>query len=176
MDNWYALQVATGREADVCAMLRRTGIQAIAPAVWRAERKDGWWRTVNRCALPGYAFVRCQMNAQLYYHLMRKPGVIKLLGQSGSRFAAIPDDQIRWIIALHSACGGEIAKTSHVIISDDDGRIEIMDGPLLALKDKVTKVDIRRKRATVTLDIYGDTYEIDMAVDLADKHPESPAG
>lgn len=176
MDNWYALQVATGREADVAAMLRRCGIQAIAPAVARHERKDGHWLVAIRCAIPGYVFARCQMTTPLYYHLTRKPGVIKLLGQTGAHYTALPPDQVAWVEALHQACGADSTRISHGQVGAD-GAIEIVDGPLLAFRDRITKVDARRRRASIAIEIYDDIYEVDLALDIIDdKHPGDPAG
>ncbi|MEF9894268.1 MAG: transcription termination/antitermination NusG family protein [Clostridia bacterium] len=167
MDSWYALQVATGREGDVVAMLHRCGIQAIAPAVGRLERKGGEWQMVSRRAIPGYVFVRCQMNAPLYYHLMGKPYVLRLLGQVGERYTAIPDDQVGWIDALHRATGGR-TETSRGVRREDD-TVEIVSGPLKELEEKIVKVDARGRRATVELTLYDDAYQIDMALDMTDK-------
>ena len=176
MDSWHALQVATGREADVAVMLRRCGIQSIAPIVWRYERKDGHWQYKNRCAIPGYVFVRCQMTTPLYYHLTRKPGVVRLLGVDGGRYMAIPDEQINWIDTLHRMTGDQDTAVSHGARSAD-GEITITDGPLLALQDKITKIDARRRRATVTLALYDDVYDIDLAVEITDdKQTDGPTG
>lgn len=173
MDSWYALQVVTGREADVAAMLRRCGIQAIAPAVARSERKDGLWVTVVRCAIPGYAFVRCTMTTPLYYHLTRKPHVLRLLG--GAEYTAIPDDQARWIEAL-SAAAGHATETSTGAV-DEAGEVQITGGPLLGLRDRIIRIDARRRRATIAIELYEDTYEVDLGIEVeSDKHPGDPAG
>lgn len=176
MDSWYALQVATGREGDVTAMLHRSGIQAIAPAVGRLERKGGKWDMVIRRAIPGYVFVRCLMTAPLYYHLMGKPHVLRLLGQRGGQYTAIPEGQIGWIDGLHRATGGR-GETSQGV-RRADGSVEIVSGPLLALADKIAHVDARARRATVELELYQDKYQIDMALDVtdADKQPVSAEG
>lgn len=177
MDNWYALQVLTGKEAEIAARLRRSGIQAIAPDVIRVERKDGSWGMVARRAIPGYIFLRARMTTLLYYHLMGKPGVIKLLGVGEGHYTAIPDEQMKWIAALGEIYGAHPDQTSHATRCEG-GEYEITDGPLLALRDKITKIDMRRKRATVAIELYDETYEIDMAVEAMtdDNHPESPAG
>ena len=180
MDSWYALQVSTGREGDVTAMLHRCGIQAIAPAVGRLERKGGKWEMVNRRAIPGYVFVRCIMTAPLYYHLTGKPHVLRLLGQAGGRYTAIPEGQISWIGALHEATGGRAEASWGV--KRADGTVEIVAGPLLTLADRIVKVDARGRRATVELELYDDKYQIDMALDVTntqttnDKHPGDLAG
>lgn len=175
MDSWYVLQVSTGREPDVSDMLCRCGIQAIAPAVARHERKDGHSMVAIRRAIPGYVFVRCKMTVELYYHLARKPGVIKLLGQDCERFTAIPPEQIKWIEQLHAACGGGTDKTSRGTIAED-GSLVVLDGALVALQDRITKVDVRRRRVTIAIELYDDIYEVDLGIEIIDKHPDGTAG
>jgi len=178
VDGWYALQVLTGKEADISAMLRRSGVRAIAPSVYRMERRGGEWETVLRRAIPGYVFVKCTMTAPLFYHLTAKPGVLRLLGRYGEQFEAIPPEQVTWIEVLHTATDGKNELVSHV--RKDETGTYIMDGPLWALSDKVVNIDIRRRRATVAISIYENTYAVDMAIEPADeatdKHPESAEG
>lgn len=55
--NWYALQVLTGTERDVCTALRRKGVKARAPDQRMEIRRRGQWQTEDRLLLPGYVFV-----------------------------------------------------------------------------------------------------------------------
>ena len=55
--NWYALQVLTGTERDVCTALRRKGVKARAPDQRMEIRRRGQWQTEDRLLLPGDGFV-----------------------------------------------------------------------------------------------------------------------
>ena len=49
--NWYALQVLTGTERDVCTALRRKGVKARAPDQRMEIRRRGQWQTEDRLLL-----------------------------------------------------------------------------------------------------------------------------
>ena len=78
--NWYALQVLTGTERDVCTALRRKGVKARAPDQRMEIRRRGQWQTEDRLLLPGYVFVGADYNAALFHLVSPVPGVIRWLG------------------------------------------------------------------------------------------------
>ena len=62
--NWYALQVLTGTERDVCTALRRKGVKARAPDQRMEIRRRGQWQTEDRLLLPGCR-ISCRMGRTL---------------------------------------------------------------------------------------------------------------
>ena len=72
--NWYALQVLTGTERDVCTALRRKGVKARAPDQRMEIRRRGQWQTEDRLLLPGYVFVGADYNAALFHLVSPVPG------------------------------------------------------------------------------------------------------
>lgn len=170
---WHALQVLTGKEQDVAAMLRRIGIQAVAPEEQCLERRGGEWQTVRKTLLPGYVLIHVDMTAILYYNLTRKPHVLKLIGGAGDKFAPIPDDQIMVLHGLMLRGDDPAYGISHGR-RGPDGRIEFVSGPLARIDPaRILKVDARRRRATVEIALYDDTYKTDVAMILDDEIPES---
>jgi transcriptional antiterminator NusG len=62
---------------------------------------------------------------------------------------------------------GQIAGVSKVYFDDND-RIVIKDGPLLGLEGHIVKVDRRKRRAKVKLDLYGESFSIDLSFTMID--------
>jgi transcriptional antiterminator NusG len=60
---------------------------------------------------------------------------------------------------------GPVAGISRVCF-DENSRIVVMEGPLLGLEGKIIKVDKRKKRAKVKLDLYDDSFTIDLAFEV----------
>ncbi len=60
---------------------------------------------------------------------------------------------------------GPIAGISKVYFNEND-RIVVVDGPLKDLEGRIVKVDKRKKRAKIKLDLYGDSFAIDLAFEV----------
>ena len=57
---------------------------------------------------------------------------------------------------------GPVAGKSRVYFNENS-RIVVVDGPLLGLEGKIIKVDKRKGRAKIKLDLYDDSFSIDLA-------------
>ena len=54
---------------------------------------------------------------------------------------------------------------------NENSRIVIISGPLSGLEGRIIKVDKRKERAKIKLDLYGDSFCIDMAFEVLVKAP-----
>jgi transcriptional antiterminator NusG len=63
---------------------------------------------------------------------------------------------------------GPLAGKSTVYF-DEYSRIVVTDGPLMGLEGKIIKVDKRKGRAKIKLDLYEDSFAIDLAFEMIDK-------
>jgi transcriptional antiterminator NusG len=69
-------------------------------------------------------------------------------------------------IVLHFIkMAGPVAGRSRVYF-DENSRIVVADGPLLGLEGKIIKVDKRKGRAKIKLDLYDDSFSIDLAFEV----------
>jgi transcriptional antiterminator NusG len=57
---------------------------------------------------------------------------------------------------------GPVAGISKVYF-DQNSRIVVVEGPLAGLEGNIIKVDKRKRRAKVKLDVYDDSFAIDLA-------------
>jgi transcriptional antiterminator NusG len=60
---------------------------------------------------------------------------------------------------------GPVAGKSKVYF-DENARIVVTDGPLMGLEGKIIKVDKRKERAKIKLDLYDDSFCIDLAFEI----------
>ena len=69
--------------------------------------------------------------------------------------------------------GSPVRATADGVVSkvyfDENSRIVVLLGPLKGLEGKIVKVDKRKRRAKVKLDIYEDSFFIDLAFDVIEK-------
>lgn len=163
--SWYALHVLTGSERKVAQAARQiTGVAAIVPEQIIEELRSGQWRLVQRVIFPGYVFVRTVLSPTLYYQLTGIDDVISMLGSRDERQqpAPIPIDEMQAVLVLGN--GGEPLGISTG--TKTKNRTTVKDGPLKLLEPYITKVDARRKRATVKLTILGEKRTIDLGIQL----------
>ena len=60
---------------------------------------------------------------------------------------------------------GPVAGKSKVYF-DENSRIVVTEGPLMGLEGKIVKVDKRKGRAKIKLDLYDDSFAIDLAFEV----------
>ena len=65
----------------------------------------------------------------------------------------------------HFLSFGEVTVPSKVYF-DENSRICVIEGALKGLEGKIIKVDRRKQRAKVLLDMYTDSFPIDLAFDV----------
>jgi transcriptional antiterminator NusG len=69
-------------------------------------------------------------------------------------------------IALHFIKkAGAVAGRSKVYF-DENSRIVVLEGPLKGLEGRIIKVDKRKCRAKITLDLYNDSFSIDLSFEV----------
>jgi transcriptional antiterminator NusG len=59
---------------------------------------------------------------------------------------------------------------------DANSRIVVTEGPLMGLEGKIIKVDKRKGRAKIKLDLYNDSFSIDLAFELLGTAPSPNQG
>lgn len=72
-------------------------------------------------------------------------------------------------IVLHFIRGGGTAGISRVYFNGDE-RIVVSEGPLKGLEGNIVKVDRRKGRAKVKLDLYGESFAFDLAFKILERN------
>ena len=93
MNRWYVLQVNTGCEDDVEKAIKRD-VSEVGVRVFKREmmerKKNAWpdkWQKVLKLLYPGYVFIYCELNTDIYYSIKNIPKVIKILGKNNAGVA-----------------------------------------------------------------------------------------
>jgi transcription termination/antitermination protein NusG len=172
---FYALQVWTGSEERYQALAGRTLVDHDARLFWPRRslriRKGGSWRESVAPIFPGYLFLQAsEIDPALYSELKRTPAFVRFLPSNES---AAPLDRADQEMLAHFLGFGEIVEKSTAYF-DENRRIRIVAGPLKNLEGMIVRVDRRKGRARVRLELYEDSFEVDFGFEALDAAPVSP--
>ena len=147
---WFALHVRTGEERDVALAVYGLGD---ADSLLPVEHYTTRGQEHERVLMPGYVFVGCVMNADMWQRLRHLRGVLRILGEP---YEAIPEEQMTAVMALywHGVQGTQVVRQS--------GVTEVVGGPLLEVRHTITCADARQGVITVALDLPGGMREVTM--------------
>jgi len=168
--NYYAMQILTNKEDD---FVRRASAffdkdRLIAPKRVLNVRRSGKTRTESKPVFSGYVFVESESlldELDLYWNLRHTPGFIRFLRSNAAPTPLTAPD--RRLLRHFMSFGGK-ADTSKVIFDEND-RIVVLEGPLKGLEGKIVKVDRRKGRAKVALDICETGFLIDLGFKVVER-------
>ena len=168
--NYYALQVKTRAEE---MFMKRAGIPALPPEVGPLRlifprrkmpiRRKGVVHQELEPVFPGYLFLEAEsLTDVLYWHLRTTQGFFRFLPEN-----KVPKPlEGRDLATLrHFMSFGDVAEKS-VVRFDENERIHVLTGPLKGLEGRIVKVDKRKGRAKVKLDMYDESFLVDLAFEL----------
>lgn len=159
------LHVRTGEETTVRDLIKRDiFIDALAPRRILRERKDGKWHDTIRIVFPGYVFIRCSMDTQMYYKVSGLPGVIKIMRGGYDSPAPVPEEEMRFV--LRFAKDDEWGMSDLVIEGDN---IKVVSGPLEGYEGQIVKVNKRNFRAKVKFTLMGQEKFIELGINVVEK-------
>jgi len=158
---FYAVQIWTGSEFRFLAAARRAAGEDAA-LIWPRRslriRRAGIWRDSLAPVFPGYLFVQAPaIGNDLYASLRGAPGFLRFLPSNDNILAlGLKDQQL----LSHFLAFGEIVDKS-IVTFDENRRIRVVSGPLKGLEGRIVRVDRRKGRARVKLELYENSFEID---------------
>ena len=166
--DWFVVQVLTGKEEDF-----RTFARAMVPTWCQGEmhlpirrlpvRRNGKVRLSDKPVFPGYLFIATDsLTPEMAGAYRRVPGFMRWLG-NGAVPLPLGVDDLDVLQGLLSH--GEILGISRIRYTNDM-RIQVVDGPLKGLEGRIIRVDKRKQRARVCLDMYRNSFEVDFAFEL----------
>ncbi len=168
--NLFALQVKTRSEelfikrAVIVRTLDDAGSwRLVFPRRAITIRKSGTARQEQQAVFPGYVFLEAeQLSGELYWHLRTTIGFFRFLPENAS---PLPLEGRDLSTIKHFMSFGDVAGTSRVTFDEND-RIRVKDGPLKGLEGRIIKVDKRKCRARVTLDLYDESFPVDLTFEI----------
>ncbi len=179
--NYFALQVKTRNEAKYLK-LARTQLTAkgflsdregrfLWPRRKLTIRRRGRLHEALAPIFPGYIFFEADsIDPEVYWTLKRIDGFFRFLGNNQNIEPLEGRDRE---LLLHFLGFGEVVEKSEVYY-DTDNRIRVVEGPMKGIEGKIVKVDRRKQRAKVKLNLYKDSFLIDFGFELIEKAEKSP--
>lgn len=160
--NWYALFVVTGEEDKVKERLSyrfRDKLRILVPKRKLRERKGGVWTNNVKNLFPGYVLLYGKISADEYYELKGIPGLLRLL-RAGYEPLRIDHHEMEIICRL--ICNNETIGFSDVLI--ENGKVVVVDGPLVSMEGLIANIDRRKGRAKVILNFMGEPRTVELGI------------
>jgi len=160
--NIYAIQVKTGSEEAFIKRFHNTHVSFDNyifhfPQRCLTERKSGKINKVNKPVFDGYVFV--QTDGVDLYLFRQTQGFIRFLP---AKTCGIPLQGKDLVIVSHFIKNKGVSKVRF----DENNRIVVLEGVLAGLEGNIVKVDKRKGRAKIKLDLYDDSFTIDLAFEV----------
>jgi len=172
---FFVIQVRTGKEQKYLKQADKV-LQAPAQRLYWPRRalrirRQGQWKNSVAAIFPGYLFLQTEsIPPPLYWALKRISGFLRYLKDNQHIEPLNARDRE---ILLHFLSYGEIVQRSRVYF-DQDNRIRVISGPLQGMEGRIVKVDRRKGRARVRLELYEDSFLIDFGFDALEQTLDRP--
>jgi transcription termination/antitermination protein NusG len=166
----FALQVRTRSEQKFLSLARRLHPEHASGLVFPRRalslRRMGKTTTSEAPLFPGYLFLRAESVApEVYLSLRTLPGFYRFLKTNHDIRPLEGSDRE---LVLHFLAFGELVHKSKVKF-DENSRIVVTEGPLKGMEGRIVKLDRRKKRVKLKLDLYEETFLIDLGVEFIDE-------
>ena len=168
--NYYTIQVKTRAEKKFIklfmALNRNGGIKLYFPEKEMPIRKMGITRKKISPLLPGYIFIEVDSENTIenyYWPLRRTDGFYRFL-KSNKDISPLAGSDLEMILYFIKNIG-PIAGQSKVCF-DENSRIVVLEGPLKGFEGRIFRVDKRKGRARIKLDLYEESHWVDLAIEV----------
>ena len=168
--NYYALQVKSHAEKKFIESFKALHPEVALPIHFPQRRIDirrkGQIRQSIQAIFPGYVFVEAISNEEILayqWDFRRTMGFYRFL-RSNQEITPLANRDLELVLHFIKNIG-PIAGKSRVYFNENS-RIVVVDGPLMGLEGRIVKVDKRKGRAKIKLDLYEDSFPVDLAFEV----------
>jgi len=171
---YYVVQVLTGTEDKYLSLarpqLKDRRVRLLWPRRKLTIRKRGVKKPSLAPIFPGYLFVEtAELSGELYWLLRNTHGFVRFLDNNQNVKPLEGRDRE---LLTHFLSFGEIVERSRVTF-DENSRIRVVEGPMEGLEGRIVKVDKRKGRAKVKLDLYGSSFLVDFGFEHIGQAPKA---
>ena len=168
--NYYAVQVKTGSEEKFIKLFRGLYPEINFPIHFPRRlldiRRGGKIKTSTPAVFPGYIFVEAESEKEILerqWEFRRTKDFFRFL-KSNQDITPLTDRDLELVLHFIKNAG-PVAGRSKVYFNENS-RIVVVEGPMSGLEGRIVKVDRRKGRAKVKLDLYNDSFSIDLAFEV----------
>lgn len=165
------MQVLTGKEEYVIGSLEKELLQAnesaFSPTCEIENRIMGSTYYVTRRLMPGYIFIRTEDAEKLYLRLMNEKShhslqtMTKLL-KTGETFTPLHPEEEQMLLSLFGQDHHAGISTGVII----NGKLQVTEGPLKGLEDKIVYIDRHKHLAALSLKIGDRRIRVKVALEV----------
>ena len=173
---YFALQVKTGGEEKFIQLFKGQNPDISLPLYFPQRsldlRRGGRIIPSKLAIFPGYVFLELDENENIYEYqwaFRRTKGFYRFL-KSNQDIVPLQNRDLELVLHFIRNVGPLAGKSS--VYFDENSRIVVISGPLSGLEGRIIKADKRKGRAKVKLDLYGDSFTIDLAFEVLVKGRE----
>ena len=171
--NYYALQVKTRGEEKFMRLFRAQNPDIDLPLHFPQRsldiRRGGKILPTKLAVFPGYVFLEFPEDDTILRYqwaFRRTEGFYRFL-RSNQDIAPLQNRDLELVLHFIREVGPLAGKSQ--VYFDDNSRIVVISGPLSGLEGRIVKADKRKGRAKIKLDLYGDSFCIDLAFEVLER-------
>ena len=166
--NYFAIQVKTREEAKFISLAKGMNptlpLDIVFPRRLLTIRRRKQTKQVEAPLFPGYIFLQApsDLDPSYYWALKKVPGFFRFL-KNNTQIQPLEGKDLE--LLLHFLNYGEIVHKSRAVL-DENKRIVILEGPLKGLEGRIVRVDRRKKRVKVKLELQEERFLVDLGVEF----------
>jgi transcriptional antiterminator NusG len=168
--NYYAIQVRTRAENKFIKLFKALHPHITLPVYFPQRRLDirrkGKVTPSMSAVFPGYIFIEADSDENILayqWEFRRTEGFYRFL-RSNQEITPLADRDLELVLHFIKNAGPVAGKSR--VYFNENSRIVVVEGPLAGLEGRIIKVDKRKGRAKVSLDLYNDSFAIDLAFEV----------
>ena len=168
--NYYALQVKTRGEEKYMRLFRAQHPEITLPLYFPQRsldiRRKGKIVPSKLAVFPGYVFLEIPDEEDIlnfHWAFRRTDGFYRFL-KSNQNIAPLQNRDLELVLHFIKRVGPLAGKSK--VYFDENARIVVVSGPMSGLEGRIVKADKRKGRAKIKLDLYGDSFCIDLAFEV----------
>ena len=171
--NYYALQVKTRGEEKFIRLFRAKNPDFALPLYFPQRsldlRRGGKIIPSKLAIFPGYIFLAIsdEDDVHRYQWAFRKTEGFYRFLKSNQNIVPLQNRDLELVLHFIKNVGAMAGKSQ--VYFDENSRIVVLSGPLSGLEGRIIKADKRKGRAKIKLDLYGDSFCIDLAFEVLEK-------
>jgi len=173
--NFFAIQIMSGREDAYAELFSKSRPDFSLYSIKKKlpSRKKGKPISKVSCVFPGYLFFQAEGEKP-------SPGIISALKRTRNFMRILPatdnikplNDRDAEIIRHLLSFGKEIGPS--LVTFDENKRIKVIRGPMMGMEGLIIKVNMRKKRAKVRLEMNDSPITFDLGFEILESIKETP--
>ena len=157
ISKWYAIHTRSHFEQKVFDGLSGKSIEAFLPKIQVMSRRKDRRKKILVPLLPGYVFVKTDLQATEHLQILKTPGIVRLIGFKGK---PVPANEAE-ISSLMVLDGTDKTVQNREYIRKGD-RVMIMDGPLKGLVGFFVHHTGKKNKVVVSVDLLQRSLEVEI--------------